>query len=329
MTFIPQMIKKNVNTIFNYSHSWLWGHNRPLSFKSIFIVILFSTFSISKVQSQYDTSRVLNKKRLNWVIGSEAVAYTGAMIGLGTIWYDDLGKFHFFNDNSGWAYMDKIGHLTTAQHVGRLGAESLRWSGVEEKKAIWYGGSLGLMFLTSVEVFDGMSEDWGFSLGDVAANIGGAGLYIGQELLWKDQRINMKWSYQSSPYAKYRPELLGSGGESLLKDYNGQTYWVSANLHAFIPSSKLPPWLNIALGYGIDGFTGADSNPSANSKGELIPQFERSTQWYLSPDVDFTKIKTDSKFLKVVFGALNLIKLPAPTLELNERKKLDFHWLFF
>lgn len=263
------------------------------------------------------------------VVGAEVVAYTGAMIGLGSIWYDDLGSFHLFNDNSGWAYTDKLGHALNAQHIGRLGAESLRWSGVKEKKAIWFGGSLGLMFLTSVEIFDGMSEDWGFSLGDVAANIGGTGLYIGQELLWQDQRINLKWSYLPSPYAKYRPELLGSGIEEAIKDYNGQTFWVSTNIHSFLPETKAPKWLNIAIGYGIDGFTGADSNPSENSKGELIPNFKRSTQWYLSPDVDFTKIKTDSKFLKVVFGAMNIIKLPAPTLELNEDKEIQFHWIFF
>jgi hypothetical protein len=304
-------------------------HLHKINTKSLGHILIFISLFMSEVNAQNDTSIVLNKKRLHWVIASESVAYTGAMIGLGTIWYNDLGKFHLFNDNSGWAYMDKIGHLTTAQHVGRLGSESLRWAGVEEKKAIWYGGSLGLMFLTSVEIFDGMSEDWGFSLGDVAANVAGSSLYIGQELLWHDQRINMKWSYHSSKYAQYRPELLGSGGERILKDYNGQTYWISTNLHSFLPKSNLPPWLNIAVGYGIDGFTGADKNPSENSKGDLIPPFSRSAQWYLSPDIDFTKIKTDSKFLKTLFGTLNFVKFPAPTLELNEDRKIQFYWLFF
>lgn len=285
--------------------------------------------SVYELKAQNDTSKVLNKKRLHWVIGSGSVAYTGALIGLGTIWYDDLGKFHFFNDISGWKGADKLGHITTSFHVGRWGAESLKWAGVENKRAIWYGGSLGLLFLTSVEIFDGMSEDWGFSIGDVVANTAGTGMYIGQELLWSEMRINMKWSYHPSQYAKYRPELLGEGSERALKDYNGQTFWISTNLHSFFPKSKLPSWLNMSLGYGIDGFTGADSNPSENSQGELIPSFVRSTKWYLSPDIDFTRINTDSKFLKTVFSALNFIKVPAPTLELNEHQKMEFHWIFF
>lgn len=297
--------------------------------KSFFLVLFCLGLSISDVKSQNDTTVTLNKKRLNWVIGTGAVAYTGALIGLGTVWYDDLGKFHLFNDIHGWKGADKLGHITTSYTVGRFGAKSLRWAGVDEKKAIWYGGSLGLMFLTSVEIFDGMSEDWGFSVTDVIANAAGTGVFISQELLWQEQRIHLKWSYHPSKYAQYRPELLGSGSERALKDYNGQTFWLSTNLHSFFPKSKLPSWLNMSLGYGIDGFTGADRNPIENDKGELIPPFRRSTKWYLSPDIDFTRIKTDSKFLKFLFGGLNFLKFPAPTLEFNESKKFELHWLFF
>ncbi|MFK7953694.1 MAG: DUF2279 domain-containing protein [Ekhidna sp.] len=298
------------------------------SFLSLTITIWLLMYS-SRVSAQKDTTILLNKKRLNLVIGTGLVGYTGSLIGLGTVWYNNLGKFHFFNDIHGWKGADKLGHITTSYTVGRFGTESLRWAGVEERKAIWYGGSLGLVFLTSVEIFDGMSEDWGFSITDAVANAVGSGIFISQELIWSEQRINMKWSYHPTKYAQYRPELLGAGKERALKDYNGQTFWVSTNLSSFLPQSKLPPWLNIAVGYGIDGFTGADSNPTENSNGDLIPSFNRSTKWYLSPDIDLTKIKTNSKFLKFLFGGFNFLKFPAPTLELNENKNIKFHWLFF
>lgn len=299
--------------------------------KNLFLVLFLLVGLRFAEASVSDSTRVLNKKRLNTVIGVTSAGYVGSMIGLGTIWYEDLGRFHFFNDNDGWGYMDKIGHITTAQHVGRAGIAALRWTGLEEKKAIWYGGSIGLVFLTSVEIFDGLSEEWGFSPGDFVANALGAGLAIGQESKWKEQRILTKWSYQASPYAQYRPELLGeSGSERWLKDYNGQTYWLSLNLKStLLKNSNLPPWLNMAVGYSIEGYVGANRNPTENSDGELIPHFERYGQVYLSPDIDLSKIPTTSKFLRTILDALNFIKVPMPAIEHNRIDGFSFHWFQF
>ena len=41
---------------------------------------------------------------------------------------------------------------------------------------------------------DGYSAEWGASSGDIIANALGTGLYISQELLWKEQRITPKFS---------------------------------------------------------------------------------------------------------------------------------------
>ncbi|MEM9327770.1 MAG: DUF2279 domain-containing protein, partial [Bacteroidota bacterium] len=246
----------------------------------------------------------VNKKRLNTVIIGGAGLYTATMIGLGTVWYQDLGKFHFFNDNQGWAYMDKLGHSTTAYQIGRLGTRALEWTGLDHKRATWYGGMSGWFFLTSVEIFDGMSEDWGFSMGDVVANTLGTAMFISQELIWKEQKFMLKWSYTGSTYAQYRPELLGaSSSERWLKDYNGQTYWLSTNLHStlFRHSTTFPKWLNLAIGYGIEGYTGADRNPLQNSAGQEIPLFDRYSQYYLSLDIDLTRIETRIKWLRAIF----------------------------
>ena len=44
----------------------------------------------------------------------------------------------------------------------------------------------------------------------------------------------------------------------------------------------------------------------------------RYRQWYLSPDIDFTKIKTNKKGLRVLFFALTAFKFPAPSLEFSK-----------
>ncbi|HBI01798.1 DUF2279 domain-containing protein [uncultured Flavobacterium sp.] len=272
-----------------------------------------------------EPSDTLNIKRRNLVIVSESVLTSAALIGLNQLWYADYEKssFHFKNDNADWLQMDKAGHIYSSYHLGRLSAEMLDWSGVSKKNQLIYGAGYGFVFLTAVEVFDGYSAEWGFSWGDVAANATGTALYVSQELLWDEQRIIPKFSFHTTKYANQRPELLGeSFTEQILKDYNGQTYWLSANLHTFAKTSKIPKWLNLAVGYGAEGML-------SSKKNDLMQNDDRFRQFYLSFDVDLSKIETNSHFLKTIFSLFNTIKIPAPTFEINSLGRSKFHVLYF
>jgi hypothetical protein len=271
----------------------------------------------------------LNTKRQNGVFISEAILASGALVGLNQLWYADYPRsnFHFINDNAEWMQMDKVGHLYSSYHIGRFGAEALNWSGASKKNQLIYGASLGFVFLTAVEVMDGYSEEWGASMGDVIANASGTALYVSQELIWKEQRITPKFSFHTTQYPNYRPDLLGSSlPEQILKDYNGQTYWFSANLYSFSKKSSIPKWLNVALGYGAEGMLG--KNDAKNKLIFLIKQ-ENYRQFYLSLDLDLTKISTKSHFLKTVFSVLNTVKIPAPALEYSPQKGFKFYALYF
>jgi len=223
--------------------------------------------------------------------------------------------------------MDKLGHVMTSYYVGRIGADVLDWSGVSEKGQLIYGATLGLGFLTAVEVFDGFSKEWGFSWGDMAANASGTALYIGQELLWKEQRITMKYSFHQTKYAKMRPNKLGENFlEEALKDYNGQSYWLSANVQSFFKETKIPKWLNIAVGYGADGMLTGNNEPIDMN---LFPNQNRIRQYYLSLDIDLSRIQTKSRLLSSIFEVINFIKIPAPTLEINDKGRVKFHPIYF
>jgi hypothetical protein len=275
------------------------------------------------------SSDSLNQKRQNGVFISEAVLASGALIGLNQLWYADYPKsnFHFINDNAEWMQMDKVGHLYSSYHIGRFGAEALNWSGVSKKNQLIYGASLGFVFLTAVEVMDGFSDEWGASMGDVIANASGTALYVSQELIWNEQRITPKFSFHSTKYANYRPDLLGSSRqEQILKDYNGQTYWFSANLYSFSKKSPIPKCLNLALGYGGEGMIGENDNKNQIT---FLIKPENYRQFYLSLDLDLTKISTKSHFLKAVFSVFNTVKIPAPTLEYSPQKGFKFHALYF
>ncbi len=288
----------------------------------------FSLFSQSTIETFLKPSDTLNKPRRNAVIIAESSAAGLVLTGLNQLWYADYprSKFHTINDNAEWLQMDKMGHVFSAYQIGRAGANVLNWSGVSKKNQLIYGATLGFTFLTAVEILDGYSAQWGFSWGDMAANAAGTGLYVGQELLWDEQRITMKFSFHQTSYAAQRPDKLGNGFfEELLKDYNGQTYWLSANIHSFFKESKVPKWLNIAVGYGADGMLIGD-NESVNNLG--ITQNPKR-QFYLSLDVDLSRINTNSHLLKSILEVLNVIKVPFPALELGDNGRFKMHAIYF
>jgi hypothetical protein len=301
--------------------------------KSFFFLVFLIGFHLVSAQNAVGSflkpSDSLDKKRQNSIVIAESVLAAGALVGLNQLWYADYpqSNFHFINDNSEWLQMDKLGHSFSSYHLGRFGSEMLQWSGASKKNQLIYGAGLGFAFLTAVEVLDGYSSEWGASTGDVIANASGTTLYISQELLWKEQRITPKFSFHTTQFAPNRPDVLGrSLSEQILKDYNGQTYWLSTNLYSFSKGSKIPKWLNLAVGYGANGMV---SGNTENSPQNSTQKVERFRQFYLSFDVDLTKIETKSHFLKTIFSVFNTIKIPAPTIEYSANEGLKGHWLYF
>ncbi|PQV50517.1 putative lipoprotein DUF2279 [Jejuia pallidilutea] len=283
----------------------------------VFFCSTFTGVSQTSLNQFLTPSDTLHVPRRNAVVISEVALSSAALIGLNELWYADFerSKFQTINDNAEWLQMDKVGHVFSAYQIGKQGAHLLNWSGVSKQNQLIYGATLGFGFLTAVEVLDGYSSEWGFSWGDVGANALGTGLYISQELLWKEQRIDVKFSFRQTRYAELRPDKLGASFfEQVLKDYNGQTYWLSFNLHAFFKESNIPKWLNLALGYGGEGmFSGIEVTDN-----QLLTSNRRYRQYYISLDVNLSKIRTNSALLKSVFSVFNMIKIPFPSLEINK-----------
>jgi hypothetical protein len=286
-------------------------------------------------QAQVEEGRppdTINKARLIGVGATAGALYATTVTGLYFLWYADYpqSSFHWIDDSGEWYGIDKCGHITSSYWMGKIGYESLRWAGVPEKKSIWYGGTWGFVYLLSVEIFDGFSAEWGASATDLAANTVGAGLFIGQQLAFKKQPVTLKVSFHPTEYAEYRPDLLGENFiQQMLKDYNGQTYWLSANISSFLPeSSKFPRWLSVSFGYGADGMLGAGSNPEEYN-GEPLPEFDRYPQFYFSLDADLTRIRTKSETLHWLLNLIGYIKIPFPTLEYNPNDGLKFHPIYF
>ncbi len=307
-------------------------------------LLIITTFLLLSIQcfSQYDSSyaerSLVNKKRIQLVTAGNIVGYGGTMALLYNAWYKNYpqGRFHTFNDNREWLQVDKVGHMYSAYIESKASMEMWRWAGLPRKQRIWIGGMSGAIYQTAIEILDGFSTQWGWSWGDFAANIAGSGILVAQELAWDDQRIHFKFSFHRNDYGDpilnaRADELFGAGLASrMLKDYNAQTYWLSANLKSFFPKSNLPAWLNLAVGYGASGMFGGETNQWVDKNGIAYNRNDitRYRQWYLSPDIDFTRIKTKKKWVKTGLLILNAFKMPAPALQLS-RNGLQVQWLYF
>ncbi len=302
----------------------------------IFLMLLLLNSTVYSQSSEFinDTSYLPqppDKKLISYMAAGTGLLYAGSIYGLYSLWYKDYpqSKFHFFNDNEEWMQADKIGHATSAYYISMLGYEALTFANVKNNASAIAGGSLALLYLTTVETFDGFSAEWGASWGDLIANTSGTAIFVSQQIIWKEQRIRMKWSYHPTKYAQYRPDVLGKNAlQSTLKDYNGHTYWLSGNVSTFLGSgSKLPKWLNIAAGYNATGMTGAFSNPDF-FEGNDLPEFERYRKYLISADIDFSRIGIKNKTASVFLKALSFIKIPMPAIEFS-KNGLKLHPLYF
>ena len=301
----------------------------------LLLLLSFITPRVLTGQSSHsinpDTSGI-RAGRLTGVLAAQGALYVASLAGLYFAWYKDYpqSSFHLFNDNGEWMQVDKCGHAITSYYISRIGYSTYRWSGVNEKSSAWYGGLLGFVYMLNIEILDGFSSEWGFSLGDFTANTLGSMIFIGQQLAWHEQRFSLKYSFHQTKYAQYRPDLMGDNLiQNMIKDYNGHSYWISGNISSFLPEeSKFPRWLNVAVGYGAEGMTGAFNN-SSDQNGQPIPQFPRYRKFFLSVDIDLTRIRTKSKVLKGIFTVLSFIKIPAPALEYNTLGQFKAHAFYY
>jgi uncharacterized protein YfiM (DUF2279 family) len=296
---------------------WLW----------IMITIWMNVcISAAFAQDTLRDSTQFNKKRFRTVYLGASTLYAGSLIALNEIWYKESPRsgFHFFNDNAQWLQIDKVGHFYSAYHLSHTGARIFRWTGINQQKSIWLGAASSMLLLTPIEFLDGFSAEYGASWGDLLANTAGVALSL-QNLFWDKPRIHPKFSFQPSSLAALRPNVLGENlPQQIIKDYNGQTYWLSFDIQPWLKEqSKFPPWLGVALGYGGQQMVYARSHENqANG-------YESHRQYYLSLDINLTRIPMKNKFLKSLFYTFNIIHIPAPALEWNRKQGLKVHALYF
>jgi Predicted periplasmic lipoprotein (DUF2279) len=327
-----------------------------VNWKQSFLVLVFGICTCSLAGQKdtlgfWDIPVTLHKGRFWTAAGTGMTAYAGALISLNQLWYKQYSRtsFHFFNDALEWQQMDKAGHMFTAYFEADWGYHVARWTGMNRKSSIWTGALLAVGLQATVETLDGFSSKWGFSAYDFGSNLAGSSLWAAQQAAWNEQRIRMK---VSSTYRSYPGEVITGSHfgtttlkertddlygknifQSFLKDYNAQTIWLSVNIHSFLKEeNQFPRWLNVAVGYGAENMFGGFENKwdiGDNTFETSDERYPRYRQWYISPDVDLSKIKIKSKLLKTLLCMANVFKFPAPALEINGEGGVRWKWVYY
>ncbi|GHB58832.1 DUF2279 domain-containing protein [Persicitalea jodogahamensis] len=292
---------------------------------ALYLTVLYANLgSAQNAESDSATFQKPNYRLLHGMFAAQTALYAGTIYGLSKAWYNDpLTDFRIADDSHEWMQIDKVGHVFSSYQICRHTTELYKKTGITKKQAVIYGAISGFFFQTPIEILDGFSPDYGFSPGDMAANLVGPALFAGQYAMWDEVRIVPKYSFHFTPLAAVRPELLGrKKTEQWLKDYNGQTYWFSASPRSFAPGSGWPAWLCFSVGYGIQDMVAAEIDQSTDLG------YRPYRQYYLSVDIDFTKIKTRSRLVKSLAFLLNSLKIPAPAIALS-KKGVAFKPLYF
>lgn len=294
-----------------------------MKFKSLFFLVIFFVLS-QNIFGQSDSLK-LNKKRVFIVGSSLAGALGGSYLYVQNSWWSEKQEPFHFDDGADLTYalnVDKVGHFMGGLEAADVFSSSMKWAGMQEEQALWYGAAFGSGLQLAIEMKDAYAPYWGFSKWDLALGSAGSLFPVAQYYNDDLKAINFKFSYykQSDIYW----ELDRKRGKEPNKyawqdDYPNQTYWLSVDVNHFTETCCWPDWLNLAIGFGLDDTQYLNEN---NTK------MGGNNEWYIALDYDIPKMlkKWNSPTGKKVKHWLNYVHLPAPTIRISP--KLEFYPLF-
>lgn len=285
--------------------------------KKILVILLFSMLYVSCLNADIYNLNTDKKngtltayeaaENLKWEIGAVA----GGAIYLGLKNWNWGSSNHFKFSNEGWfgtdtgsAGADKLGHMYSTFLINEYFTKSLikKTNNVTES-AKWSAlFSTGIMLV--VEIFDGYSDDHGFSYEDLTLNTLGVGLsYLKNTVPGLDEKFDLRVEYSPSnpPHNKHP-----------VTDYSGYKYLAAVRLGGFEKLQDTPlKYIELQVGYHAEGF----------KKDEQKYFSEKSTQLYLGISFNLTELLfkpaksyTDSPVIDYLDTLTRYYQIPNTTL---------------
>lgn len=269
------------------------------------LVVLAQTSNAQEVDSSTTTSVAIAS------LVPAALVTSGIVLNYEAFWKsaDDV-PFHISTDPPYSMHVDKFSHayLSMAVSDGIRGA--YRIAGLKPSTSSWLGAGLSVATGLMIELEDarhGNDPQYGFSPGDVAADIVGASLPLVRHYYPAFERVSMKLSIW--------PSDARSAYKTIIDDYESQYYWVTYDPHEILGT---PKWLNIAAGYGCENLEAVSWLPSRAGK-------QPAARLFIGPDINLAGIPIEGAFWKGFTSVMRYVRIPLPALEVSPRMK--FWWL--
>ena len=231
-------------------------------------------------------------------------------------WDDENSHFHFENDFDYALNLDKLGHFAAGVALGEGFYEGYRWAGATEFQSYLFAGLSAMMTHIAIDVKDGYSPEWGFSIFDVLSGTLGGFLPMAERYIPLFKYVDLKWSYWINSRAYYDQGKYDGKDhtEIFTDDYVNQTFWASFKPYRLLPAgarSFYPSWLAIAVGLSID-------------EGVFIKNYEGTPhrEVYIALDYDLEAFRPQSRMARTIIKWLNYFKFPAPAVQVYP----EYHW---
>ena len=229
-------------------------------------------------------------------------------------WDDERSHFHFENDFEYSLNLDKFGHFAAGVILGETFYEGYRWAGLSEFQSYLFAGLSAMTVHIAIDVKDGYSPRWGFSIFDVLSGTLGGFLPMAERYVPVFKYVDLKWSYWINSDAYYGRASGHTGDAVFTDDYVNQTFWASFKPYRLLPAGVrkyYPSWLAFAAGLSVNDMTMIhDDGPG------------RHREVYLAFDYDLEAIRPQSRIARTLIKYLNYFKLPAPTIQVYP----EFNW---
>jgi len=294
-----------------------------MKFKSLFLLVA-SLFLCQHIAAQNDSLR-LNKKRVIIVGATLSSSLLLSYYYVQNSWWSEKQIPFHFDDGSDLRYalnVDKLGHFLGGLEAADAFSSSMKWAGMQEKQALWYGAFFGSGLQLAIEMKDGYAPYWGFSKWDLGLGMAGSLWPVFQYYDNNLGAIKFKFSYYKHSNAYW--DLEAERGKSASQiawqdDYPNQTYWATFDINHFIETSFWPEWLNVAIGFGLD---------ETQYLNQQNTKMGGNNEWYIALDYDIPKMlkRWKSPTAERIKYWLNYIHLPAPTIRISP--KVEFYPLF-
>lgn len=203
-------------------------------------------------------------KHIKWELG--LVTAGAVYLGLDSWNWGSSNSFKFndegfFGMDTGSGGADKLGHMYSSYVINEIFNKRMNHYTDNKIQAARKSALFSSAVMLGVEIFDGYSDDHGFSYEDVILNTAGIGVsYLKNTVPGLDEKIDLRVEYHPSDAYSDHP----------ITDYSGYTYIAALKLGGFRKLKATPlKYFELQLGYHTEGFKVKDRVQFPERKSEI------------------------------------------------------------